>query len=342
MSDLDRAVNTMPNASPLRPKTILVTGGRGFIGTQLVRALAKRDDNNIVVSIDRRPVKEAGAGKTVELVADVLEPDTLRALFRRFTFDLVFDLASITTVGLPAAEYEANADMTRAIVQRVEENRTPKYVFFSTQFVFRKPGVAPTTDTEYHPIEAYGESKIESELYIRRNLEPGVWTILRPTYVWGSGNVRFRDGFLYRLKRRQLCISNAADLYRYYGYVDTVCEQAIALGNGVATASHGATFYLSDPAISMAWFCELFIRHLGGGGFIRLPGQLVRLLGYLGDAIRAAGVRPPITSLQAREMTCDFPIDLARTLQYAPMVTNYEEAAAAVVRWARLGNERLR
>jgi len=316
-------------------EAILVTGGRGFIGRWLVRHLVERDGRVTVISVDKSPTSEASADADhIELEADVRDRTKLREIFEQFAISTVFDLASITDVNLPRSEYLANAEMTKSMVECVSRVDVTKYIFYSSQFVFRKEGTLPANDQDFYPIDDYGESKIRSEQLIRSSLPEDRWLVLRPTYIWGEGNSRFRDGFLYRLAKGQLLVPPSGTLLRYYGYVATICRQTAALAQRPFTELPTRTFYLSDKPINMRTFCEYFVSAFGKGRAWPVPSPVLRSLGRIGDCTEAFGISFPIRGLQADEMTRIYPIPLDPTFTVAPSSTNYQRAAASVVTWA--------
>lgn len=315
---------------------VLVTGGRGFIGTHLVAALAEA--GFAVTSVDLTAPEERAAATgdaPRELVLDLRDADALHALVSEARFDAVLDLASLTTVGLPDAAYERNVEAVRSVLGAVEAADVPKYVFFSTQFVFRRPGVEPHAEDDYAPIEPYGASKARCEAEIRRRLDRGRYLILRPTYVWGPGLPRFRDGLLYRLARRQLLISADPRAARYYGYVRTVAAQAIAFARMDLAALDRRVYYLTDEAVPLRAFCAALVGALGQGGAIEVPPALIRALGWAGSALESVGMRAPINAMQARELTARFPVPAAATLAATGERTDLAAAAAETVAWAR-------
>jgi len=158
--------------------------------------------------------------------------------------------------------------------------------------------------------------------------------ILRPTYIWGEGNIRFRNGFLYRLAKAQLMVPTNGDVLRYYGYVRTVCAQAATLAARPFAELPSRTLYLSDKSISMQTFCEYFITAFGTGRVWPVPAPVLRTLGYIGDLTDAIGISFPIRKLQADEMTRSYPVPIEATLGITRTLTDYRRAAEAVVAWA--------
>jgi nucleoside-diphosphate-sugar epimerase len=280
-------------------------------------------------------VDQTGEGvHRIEVEVDIRNRDRLDELFSQFEISTVFDLASITEVKLSRSKYVSNLEMTQSIVDCALRFNIEKYIFYSTQLVFRKEGILPAGDEDYYPIDAYGESKIQSERWIRSNLAPDKWLILRPTYIWGEGNRRFRDGFLYRLAKGQMMLPTADNVLRYYGYVGTICKQAATLAARPLAELPSRTFYLSDEPISMRRFCEHFVAALGKGRVWPVPASVLRAFGRIGDVADAIGIPFPIRGLQANEMSRNYPVPVEATLAITGSSTDYRRSAASVVAWA--------
>ena len=84
-------------------KTILVTGGAGFVGSSLVEGLIK-DDNNFVVVVDnlktgdKSKLPNAPKGNIKFIQCDVNNLDEIRSVFHTFSFDYVFHYAALVGV----------------------------------------------------------------------------------------------------------------------------------------------------------------------------------------------------------------------------------------------------
>jgi nucleoside-diphosphate-sugar epimerase len=323
----------MPQADP---RIILVTGGRGFIGRHLVKHLLA-SAGTTVISVDRAPINSVSSRlshRQIEIELDIRDQPRLKEIFSNFNIGCVFDLASVTEAGRTAAEYRSNIEITQALIECVLAFNVTKYVFYSTQFVFRKENALPAGEDDYFPIEAYGESKIASEILIRSSLDPKRRLILRPTYVWGPGHTRFRDGFLYRVARGHFLVPMTGGVKRYYGYVDTICEQAIRLSKCEFKDLPHGTLYVSDAPVDLKWFCEQFISVLRRGHVWRMPSSVIRTLGIIGSFANQLHLSFPISKLQADEMTKNYPIPLDPTLTITKVTTDYRQASEAVIAWA--------
>jgi len=319
---------TSENAAP----NVLVTGGRGFIGSHLVESLRQGGLN--VVSVD---IQEGVLPKPIgvtQVNSDIRNRAFMNELFAQYRFQCVFDLASYTIVGLSAKDYQRNVEKTEAMLDMVTGYKTSKYIFYSTQFVYRTKNSLPKNEEDYAPADAYGESKVKSEKLIRSSLPKDQWLILRPSYIWGPGLERFRDGLLYRLAKNQLLVPSDTSIFRYYGYVETVAAQTCKFYLQDFSSLPSKVYYLSDDAIPVHRFCEYLINALGQGRAWRIPPYFIRVLGLAGQLLERFGISAPINSMQARELTTNFPIPIEPTINLTHCVTDYASAAAKTVRWA--------
>jgi len=109
----------------LKSGRVMVTGGCGFIGAHLVELLAK---NNLeAISIDHRKRAVKTADTIRDVVGDVRDRSLMSEIFSTGTFDCIFDLAAVSTIGLESLEYRRNIQQT--IIQR--------NLYFANRVVFR-------------------------------------------------------------------------------------------------------------------------------------------------------------------------------------------------------------
>jgi nucleoside-diphosphate-sugar epimerase len=317
----------------------MVTGGCGFIGAHLVELLS---NNNLeVISIDHRERAVKTADTIKDVVGDVRDRTLMSEIFSTGDFDCLFDLAAVSTIGLKSSEYRHNIEQTHAMTEYCLKYNL-NYIYYSTQSVFRKPGCTPSSDVDYLPIDAYGEAKVKSEELIHSLLPRNKFLILRPTYIWGPEHTGFRNGLLYRLLRGHLIISNDPNIKRYYGYVKTIAAQTLALSRLSFVDLPRKVYYISDDAISLGELCSYLVLALRRGRAWSASPSLIRLLGTIGTLNSKLGLLAPINSIQARDLTTNFPIPIEPTLSLTGCVTDLTLAAAETVRWAVQTDERFR
>ncbi len=158
-------------------RTVLVTGGAGFIGSNLVRMLASQAEGSKIVCLDK--LDYAGnLGNIQDLVdsgavaferADICRPHEVRAVLERHEPDLVLHLAAQTHVdrsilsGL--AFVETNVLGTAVLVEACRAlwggRRNVRFVHVSTDEVYGpgRPEEAFDESAPYRPTSPYAASK---------------------------------------------------------------------------------------------------------------------------------------------------------------------------------------
>lgn len=156
----------------------LVTGGAGFIGSNLVDALLARGDEVTIVddlSTGHRRNLEAALAAGAELVElDVRDRDALEQTVERVAPETVFHLAAQIdvrkSVADPAFDASINVGGTANVLEAVRRAETPKLVFASTGGAIYGEGDGrelPLSEAEpVAPLSPYGQSKQAAELYM--------------------------------------------------------------------------------------------------------------------------------------------------------------------------------
>lgn len=154
----------------------LVTGGAGFIGSNLVDALL--DDGHQVMVVDDlssgRESNLRGAfdrGVTLER-ADVSEPDAMLAIFESFRPEVVFHLAAQIdvrrSVADPVFDARVNVGGTASVLEAARRTGVRRLLFASTGgALYGDSDVIPTPeDSTIAPMAQYGTSKFAAEGYL--------------------------------------------------------------------------------------------------------------------------------------------------------------------------------
>jgi UDP-glucose 4-epimerase len=156
----------------------LVTGGAGFIGSNLVDALLARGDSVTVVddlSTGRRENLDgalAAGAKLVEL--DIREGEKVAALVREAAPAVIFHLAAQIdvrkSVADPAFDSSINVGGTANVLEGAREAGTRRFVFISTGGAIYGEGdgqqLPLPESAPLAPMSPYGQSKQSAEGYV--------------------------------------------------------------------------------------------------------------------------------------------------------------------------------
>jgi UDP-glucose 4-epimerase len=155
--------------------TALVTGGAGFIGSNLVDALLARGERVVVVddlSTGRRQNLDAALAQGAELhELDVCDAAALRSLFAAVRPELVFHLAAQIDVRRsvvdPAADARVNVEGTINVLAAAHAAGARRVVYSATGgAVYGAAEQVPTPeDAPAGPLAPYGQAKLSGEGY---------------------------------------------------------------------------------------------------------------------------------------------------------------------------------
>lgn len=150
----------------------LVTGGAGYIGSHVVRALQTADLNPVVLDnlVSGQP---SFVPEDVPLVeGSILDRDAVERALREHRAEGVIHVAAFKYAGVsvqrPLHTYSQNVEGTRVVLDAMAAADVTNIVFSSSAAVFGTPDVAQVTeDTPKRPASPYGESKLIGEWMLR-------------------------------------------------------------------------------------------------------------------------------------------------------------------------------
>ena len=152
-------------------KKILVTGGAGYIGSHVVKALGENGYDVIVYDNLSTGFKEAVLyGDLVE--GNLEDTDKLESVFKNNEIDAIMHFAgSIVvpeSVENPLKYYKNNTVNSCNLIELAVKYKVDKFVFSSTAAVYGIPATDLVTEkSPTTPINPYGESKLMTEMMLK-------------------------------------------------------------------------------------------------------------------------------------------------------------------------------
>jgi nucleoside-diphosphate-sugar epimerase len=251
---------------------VLVTGGSGFIGTNLVESLTSAGHQ--VVSFD------------------VQEPRNPAHRELWIAGDLCADGAVEAVDGETVGDYAANTRGVSAVIDAVNRLAPETPVVYASSRLVCKIGYQPTGDDDYCPPNPYGESKVVGEKLVRAEARHP-WVIVRPSSIWGPWfGVPYRDFFDTVLGGRFPEIKGV-EVRKSFGYVGNTVHELLAIQHAHRDLV-GQTFYLADyPPIEVNSFAAEIRAAAGVRNPPRVPVSLLRPAARAGDLLKRVGVKEP-------------------------------------------------
>ncbi|MDD4275144.1 MAG: NAD(P)-dependent oxidoreductase [Desulfobacter postgatei] len=313
---------------------ILITGGSGFIGTNLLESLIRKNEYR-VLSIDIEKPKNKGHEQYWEKI-DITNKQKINALIFQFNPDYVIHLAARTDLrGDSIDAYGANTVGVKNLLDTLDGCPNLKRVIFASSMYVCQPGYLPTSPDDYHPHTAYGESKVMTETIIKeKNPQNYGWCIIRPTSIWGPWFGEPYADFFHIIMGRKYFHMGKRACTKTYGYIENFVYQIESLLKVPKEQIHQKVFYLGDwPAYNISdWADEIAeYTHIR---IPHLPFFLFRLLAWGGDFLKILGIKFPMTSFRLKNMVTDNIHDLSPIQKLAPdLPVTRKEGVRRTVAW---------
>jgi UDP-glucose 4-epimerase len=276
-------------------KSILVTGGAGFIGSHLTDYLLNQGHNVVVLDdlsggfIENVECyfssKEASGVKkdAIFVQGSILDHQLLDQLFQKYSFNYVYHLAAYAAEGLShfikRFNYLNNLVGSVNLINAAVNYGVKCFVFTSSMAVYGSAQVPMTEDMLPAPEDSYGIAKaaVERELAISKELFDLNYVIFRPHNVFGP---RQNIGDRYRnvagifmnqiLRNAPITVFGDGEQVRAFSYIDDIVP-VIAQSPKVPEAI-GQIFNIGgDTPCTINELASLVTKHM------QVPQQIVHL-----------------------------------------------------------------
>jgi UDP-glucose 4-epimerase len=237
-------------------KTILITGGAGFIGSNLTARLL--ENNYKVICADNLTLGKKenincflSNEKFAFYEKDVSSLDTLLDIIDNNTIDMIFHLAANSDIQMsakyPGIDYQNTFATTYAVLECMRQKNIKKLFFASTSAVYgEKIGINLREDSgSLTPISYYGGAKLASEAFISSYAYMNDFdvTIFRfPNVIGPSLTHGVLFDFIHKLKQNNKTLEILGDgtQHKPYIYIDDLINAILLV---IQCYEHGVNIY---------------------------------------------------------------------------------------------------
>ncbi len=291
----------MVNRETFARKRVLVTGGLGFIGSNLARCLV---DCGAEVTLVDSLIPEYGgnlfnispiASRVKVNFSDVRDEHSMKYLVRNqdYLFNLAGQTSHLDSMNDPYTDLEINTRAQLSILESCRRNNPDiKIVFASTRQIYGRPQYLPVDENHpLSPVDVNGINKMAGEWYhlVYNNVYQVRATVLRLTNTYGP-RMRIKDArqtFLGIWIRRVIegepfLVYGDGQQRRDFNYVDDVTDALLAAA--ASEKANGEIYNLgADDPLSLKDTAQLLVDTLGKGSYEIVPFPEERKIIDIGD-----------------------------------------------------------
>jgi len=314
-----------------RHRRVLITGGLGFIGSNLAHQLVGLDArvllvDSLIPDYGGNLFNIAGIEDRVRVnVADIRQQSTMNHLVQQqeVIFNLAGQVSHIDSLRDPYADLEINCRSQLTILEACRYNNPGvKVVFAGTRQVYGRPSSLPVDETHLvRPTDINGINKAAGEYYhlVYNNVFGVRATSLRLTNVYGPRQLirHNRQGFIgwfirMAVQNDALQIYGDGSQLRDFVYVDDAADAFLRAG--ADDACNGDVFNIGgDNPVRHRDLAALLVRVAGGGRICHVEWPPERKAIDIGDFYadssrfrRLTGWRPTVVLEDGLRRTVEF------------------------------------
>lgn len=279
-------------------KKITVIGGSGFVGTNLCRHLAiKQQDFEII------DLKMSNQFPDRCKIGDVRDIETLRV---NITGNIIVNLAAVhrDDVRDKSEYWRTNVNGAENVAKVCNEKGIKKIVFTSSVAVYGFAKPCTDEDGTINPFNEYGRTKFEAEEKLRKWQSKGENSliIVRPTVIFGEGNRGNVFNLFNQIASEKFVMIGKGQNKKSMAYIGNVVSflEDCCLTDQV----YGVYNYVDMPNVTMNELVIQVRTRLKGKNNVglRLPYWVGVILGYTGDFIAfLSGRNLPVSLIRVKK-----------------------------------------
>ena len=313
---------------------VVITGGSGFIGTNLISFYIDKEVE--VINLDTVAPRNPDHRSLWKQV-DIMDKDRLRKEIVSFSPTHIFHLAATTGVDTihDINLYAANFKGVENLIDACRELPDIQRIIFTSSMLVCRSGYLPNADTEYCPNTVYGESKVLGEEVVRGTKDlPCSWVIVRPVGIWGPWfGTPYRE-FFRAIAKGLYVHPRKRGANQALGFAGNTVHQYHILATASSGDVNGTTFYLADPSpLNLRTWSNMIQVAIGARRIFTMPTGILKVVALLGDLTKLLGWKsPPLTSFRLKNMQTDLNYPVAPIIAEGLPFT-LEEGVQETVNW---------
>lgn len=318
---------------------VVITGGSGFIGTNLIEELRKNSELNILnIDISKPKIR---SHDIFWKSCDILHEAKLEEILGEFQPDFIYHLAARTDLGSDnVVDYKPNIDGVRNIANISANLESLRGIVFISSMLVCSAGDNIKSLNQYNPPNAYGESKMLGEKIVLefdwKNLNKSV-VILRPTSIWGPFfGSPYLDFFKRVMNNSYFHVGNKSTT-KSFGYVGNIVNELIYYMNRNTKFYELDILYLSDvnPTSIELWANKISFLSKSRK-IIKVPYIAIWLAAKLGDLFKLFNINFPMYSYRLMNMTTSNVIDKKFISNYSKIeITELDKGIINTLNWIK-------
>jgi len=286
----------MPSTVWPKPKTVVVTGGTGFVGTYVCRLLAEQGQAAIAVGIERFSeealfVLGDAAAATPFVHGDVVDAAGLDAICARYAPDAIVHAAGLVghdaSLADPAKTYAVNVGGTVNVFEAARRANIAKVLLISSNAAYHRKEhdvfdeAHPTTSIySGNPNAHYGASKMAAEqVALAYHTFHGIDAIaIRITSVYGfgmkPGQMQLKQIVEGAANGQKIRIASGGHVVRDYTYVEDSAAGIVAILNSDTRSVAQRIFNISRGELTSTFDIAEAARAAFPGASIEVGGEM--------------------------------------------------------------------
>jgi nucleoside-diphosphate-sugar epimerase len=286
---------------------IFITGGSGFIGSNLVEYLALKQHS--VLNFDKNPPRNK-ASVAHWIKGDILDKPALEKAFSDFQPDYVVHLAARTDLdeNKSLKGYAANIEGVANMIDLVNAAPVKRTIYASSRMVCRIDYI-PNSFEDFCPPNLYGESKMIGEKMVRETAI-GDYVVIRPTSIWGPYfEIPYRT-FFDMVRKKLFFLPKGHRPKKSFGYVGNTIYQL----DKILFADRKdlqPVYYVADyPPLDLRRWANMVADEFHVGKTREIPMFVLKTIAIAGDIAQKLGWRnPPLTSFRLDNLVTNMVYD---------------------------------